>query len=85
MADSLGFTAVSEQKDGTWDFVCPVSGCDPFRSTGWPTKKLAVARGRGHLDEHEGKSTGQSLEDFRAEHGVSVTADGKAVQNAKDA
>lgn len=78
--------AVTEGPDG-WDFACPLTdgSCGAgFTSTGWPTKKIAVARGRGHMDEHQGKSAGQSLEDFRAEHGVTVTADGKAVLTAGD-
>jgi hypothetical protein len=44
-------------KDGdTWTFQCPgVAGnpCGPFRSSEWPTKKSATARGQQHFDEHK--------------------------------
>jgi hypothetical protein len=111
--------AVTQESDGSWTFQCPgvvgapchgVSG-QPFSSSGWPTKKVAAARGAQHFTEHklgaeilaalaledarvrgEGQEDGltdeqrekvradviersehsvsQSLEEFRAEHGL---------------
>jgi hypothetical protein len=75
--------AVAET-DAGWDFVCPVTdgtcGANgtPFTSTGWPSKKTALARGQEHLDDHAGTPM-SSLEAFRAKHGLAVTDDGKAV------
>ena len=82
--------AVEQVKGGTWDFQCPgVSGDPcwttdgvPFRSSGWPTKKSAAARGAQHLAEHKANLTGgdpqpmQDLHEFRAEHGLVVNDDG---------
>lgn len=68
--------------DGAWDFRCPVTdgSCGTngvgFTSTGWPTKETALARGAQHFAEHKGEGVSQSLEDFRAEHGLTVDADG---------
>ena len=82
--------AVSEN-DGTWDFQCPgVSGDPcwnadglPFRSSGWPTKKSATARGAQHLAEHKANLTPdsepapmQSMDDFIREQGLVVNDDG---------
>ncbi len=74
--------AVSQSKDGAWDFACPgVAGSPcgdkgvPFTSTGWPTKKTATARGQEHFDEHKGIAPTSSLEDFRAKHGLTVDAE----------
>jgi hypothetical protein len=86
--------AVSKNADGTYDFQCPgVAGSlcgDPqgpsFSSREWPTRKSALARGRQHFNEHVTASDPdldtvltQSLEDFRAEQGIGVTPQGKAV------
>ena len=82
--------AVSSPDGGkTWDFQCPGienSRCgnpetgQPFVSTGWPTKKVALARGAEHFDDHKGIAPTSSLEDFRAKHGLGVTSDGKALK-----
>jgi hypothetical protein len=56
---------------GGWDFTCPApDGVCTFTSTGWPTKKLADARGRQHLDEHETGQVMPELHDFRIANGV---------------
>lgn len=77
--------AVSKGEDGTWDFECPgiadsVCG-DPhsdqaFTSTGWPSRKVAEARGAQHFDEHQGLSVTPDLDAFRAEHGLMPHANG---------
>jgi hypothetical protein len=79
---SLLDKCVTKADDGTWTFQCPgVKGdrCAPidgdapgWRSSGWPTKKLALARGREHFDEHRGLGAASSLEEFRAKHGLVV-------------
>lgn len=70
-----------------WDFTCPgVEGSQcggdgvPFTSTGWPTKAVALARGREHFDDHLGIAPTSTLEDFRAKHGLGVNTDGNAVR-----
>lgn len=83
MADILS-RSVGRSPDGeTWDFQCPsVAGSPcggeggPFSSTGWPTRKVAEARGRQHFDEHKGLGVSQSLEEFRADQGLVVADDG---------
>jgi hypothetical protein len=72
--------AVTRAKDGSWTFQCPgirgskcgAAGPDgrPFYSSGWPEKKIALARGAQHFDEHRGLAVTPSLEEFRAEHGL---------------
>jgi hypothetical protein len=78
--------SVTRADDGTWGFQCPgVAGSTcgnpgaPFSSTGWPEKKHATARGRQHFDEHLGHGVTQSLEEFRAAHGLGVDRDGSVV------
>jgi hypothetical protein len=70
-----------------FDFRCPYpSGCgvpggDPFTSTGWANRGLAVSRGKQHVHEHEHPDEPmQELEVFRAEQGVSQTTAGEAVR-----
>lgn len=82
--------SVSSPDDGqTWEFQCPGianSRCgntetgQPFLSTGWPTKKTALARGQEHFDEHKGIATTTTMEDFMTKHGLAVAADGRAVK-----
>ena len=80
---------VSEGEDG-WDFQCPVTdgscGADGvgFRSTGWPRKADAVARGQQHVAEHKGEGVAQTLDDFRKARGLHVDSDGKAQITAGD-
>lgn len=71
--------AVARADDETWTFHCPGidgSPCgdpgtgQPFVSSGWPTKKVANARGTQHLDEHKGGVPMPELDEFRAEHGL---------------
>lgn len=85
MASKVLNDSVTQNKDGTWDFRCPgivdsrcgdVATGVPFISTGWPTKKVAMARGDYHFREHVTGEVSPSLEDFRAEHGLVVAADG---------
>jgi hypothetical protein len=82
--------AKSKRADGTdgWDFQCPGiqgSPCGdpaagvPFRSTGWPTKATATARGAEHFAEHKGEGVTSSLEEFRAKHELGVDDNGHAV------
>lgn len=70
------------EKDGAWDFQCPVNdgtcvlpGAVPFTSSGWPTKTIAKARGLEHFAEHKGEGTASSLDEFRAKHGLAVGTD----------
>jgi hypothetical protein len=73
--------SVSRADDGTWTFTCPVTdgSCAPFVSSQWPTKKTATARGQEHFEEHLHGTPMRSLDDFRAEHGLTVNPDGMAV------
>jgi hypothetical protein len=70
--------AVTKDAEGLWDVRCPVTdgSCGPFTSTGWPTKKIAQARYEQHLDDHRGVAPAQTLEEFRAAHGLAVDAAG---------
>jgi hypothetical protein len=77
--------SVTSTDDGTtWDFQCPgVAGSrcgtvdgPPFTSTGWPSKKTALARGQEHFDEHKGNGPARTLEEFRKAHGLTVDPDG---------
>lgn len=78
--------AVTSTDDGeTWDFRCPGidgSPCgdpatgQPFSTIGWPTKKIAQARGAEHFAEHKGHGLMSTIEDFRAAHGLVSHADG---------
>lgn len=70
---------ITEAPDGTHGFRCPSPvGCGPlandpesrFTSTGWPTAKIAQARGVQHIAEHVDGTPTQNLDEFRAEHGV---------------
>jgi hypothetical protein len=69
--------------DGTWTFQCPgvegspcgEIGGQPFFSSGWPSKKIADARGQQHFDAHRGHPT-PDLDDFRAEHGLIAASNG---------
>lgn len=76
LSDSL-----SQEEDGTWTFQCPGVAGDrcgdevPFRSSGWPTKKSASARGQQHFGAHKGDPM-QELHDFRVEQGLVVDDDG---------
>lgn len=82
---------VTRTDDDSWTFQCPGfddSPCgdpntgQPFVSSGWPTKKVAEARGLQHIDEHEGGDPMPELAEFRAEHGLVPHEDGvRAVQN----
>lgn len=83
MAKKILEDAVFSPDDGaTWTFLCPVTnGCgEPegrgFLSEGWPTRKVALARGQQHFDEHKDLDPMPELAVFRAEHGLSVDAEG---------
>jgi hypothetical protein len=81
MSSKLLDQSVSQGETG-WDFTCPgVEGseCGPFSSTGWPTKALAIERGREHFDDHLGVRPTSSLEDFRDKHGLVVDSNGNAI------
>jgi hypothetical protein len=74
-----------KQQGGTWTFQCPgVRGhrCGdlgteiPFVSSGWPTKKVALARGEQHFAEHKGDGPMPELAEFHKQHGLVVNDDG---------
>lgn len=91
MASRLLEDAVTEG-DGGWDFHCPVTdgSCGTegasFSSTGWPTKKAALARGQEHFDDHKGVAPMSTLEDFREAQGLFTVQndDGTVTVSAKD-
>lgn len=82
--------AVTRADDDSWTFQCPgvdQSACgdpntgQPFHSSGWPTARVAEARGQQHLDEHTNLRSMPDLDEFRAEHGLVPHDDGvRAVQ-----
>jgi hypothetical protein len=89
--------AVFQEEDGTWTLQCPVTdgSCGtrpepgeeptPFRSPGWPSKKVARARLDEHVDDHKGIRPMSTLEEFREKHGLTSSADGqRAVVTVKD-
>lgn len=73
---------VTKADDNTWDFRCGYpTGCGepggkPFESLGWGKREDAAARGRQHLDEHEGKGVAPDLDTFRKERGLTVDTAG---------
>ena len=77
--------SVTKADDDTWTFQCPGiqgSPCgdlatgQPFVSSGWPSKKVAAARGAQHFDEHKGVGLMQELGEFRRDQGLVVNPDG---------
>lgn len=85
MAKKLLTDSVTQDKDGTWRFACPVTnGCGipggpGFISSGWPTRKIAEDRGQGHFDEHITAADpnietriAPDLATFRAKHNLQV-------------
>lgn len=42
-------TRTVKNEAGGWDMQCDCG----FKSTGWPTRKAAAARGGEHTDEHD--------------------------------
>lgn len=77
-------TDTTQADDGSWTYTCPGdqgSMCgDPntgatFTSAGWPTKKVAEARGVQHIADHQGTPMPE-LGAFRAEHGLVAHPDG---------
>ena len=78
--------AVTKGEGDTYDFACPgVQGSPcgsadkPFVSSGWPTKKAALARGAQHFAEHKGDPM-QELAEFRRSQHVD-TEGGSSAQN----
>lgn len=69
-----------DEETGTWKFECvkPVDspcgipGGPGFVSSGWPTKKSALARGEQHFAEHRGEGTVQQMHEFLADQGLGV-------------
>lgn len=92
MAKILDDAVSSPDGGNTYDFRCPgiagspcgEPGGTPFTSTGWPTKKVATARGQEHFDEHKGLAVTSSLEDFRAKHGLTAHPDGVRAVRPED-
>lgn len=85
--------SVTQTDDGSWTFQCPGianSLCgdpgtgQPFHSAGWPSKKIAMARGDQHFAEHKGDGPMASLDDFRAEHGLTPHDDGTRAVRLED-
>jgi hypothetical protein len=84
--------AVTQAQDDSWTFQCPgvenspcgEPGGQPFFSSGWPTKKIAQARGQQHFDEHLGLGVTPSLEEFRAEHGLVAHSNGTHAVRIED-
>jgi hypothetical protein len=73
--------------DGSWTYTCPGYPFDAcggndlpsFVSSGWPTKKVAEARGAQHEAEHDdptNQTTMPELSAFREEHGLEAHEDG---------
>lgn len=77
---------VTKNDQGTWDYECPrTAGCGangvPFRSTGWPRKSDAEARGEEHEDQPhlpgDPPAKGapmRDLDQFRADRGLNADA-----------
>ena len=72
---------VTKAEDGFYTFTCPSpTGCGPETfneesrhvSSGWPTAEVAEKRGLQHIQEHLDNIPSQSLEDFRAEQGITL-------------
>lgn len=84
--------SVTQADDESWTFQCPGiegSGCGvpggvPFISSGWPSKKVAQARGAQHFAEHKGEAVTPSLDEFRAEHGLVAHANGTHAVRIED-
>lgn len=82
--------SVTRDEDGSWAFQCPNPTDHPcgepggpgFRSSGWPTRKVAEARGAEHFAEHRGEAVTSTLEEFRAKHGLVVDDNTGAVSLA---
>lgn len=82
--------SVSKNEAGTWDFQCPGPVDDPcgtvreggpgFRSSGWPTKKVALSRGEQHFAEHKGEGPAMDMHEFMALHSLQVTPAGDVVR-----
>ena len=71
--------SVKKNEAGTWDYECEFVGqCGdlatgiPFRSTQWPKKAQAEARGQEHEEEHKTGEPMRPLHEFREEHGVVI-------------
>lgn len=85
---------VTKAADGSWTYQCPggkPSLCgdpqtgQPFVSSGWPSRKVAEARGQQHQDDHAGVAPMPELHEFRAQHGLMPHSDGvRAVQMEDD-
>lgn len=79
-------TDVTKAEDGSWTYTCPGYPFDAcggdlpsFTSSGWPTKKIAEARGAQHEAEHDdptNQTRMQELEEFRQAHGLVAHEDG---------
>lgn len=91
MSKILDSAVISNDGGKTFDFQCPgvqgdrCHGADgtPFRSTAWPTKKAAAARGAQHLAEHKANlnpdakpALMQPMHEFMAEQGLVLNDDG---------
>jgi hypothetical protein len=81
-------TVAKDPETGLWAFTCPSpTGCGDaahdtssrFTSTMWPTKELAIARGQQHINEHVTGEPAPTLDEFRAAHNLTPTADGSVV------
>lgn len=61
-----------DPETGYWVFECPdnIPEYQCFRSTGWPTKKAAEARGAEHMKEHDTGEEMTLLSEFAEGHGI---------------
>jgi hypothetical protein len=82
MASKLLRDAVTGSDENGWDFACPVTdgSCGDagvgFTSTGWPTRKVAEARGQEHFYDHSEQVPMSALEDFHAKHNLFIVQEG---------
>lgn len=85
-------SAVTRAADDSWTFQCPGvqgspcgdPGGQPFHSDGWPSRKVAAARGEQHFEEHRTGKPMATLDDFRAEHGLVPHEDGTRAVRLED-
>lgn len=80
---------VTKMDDGTFAFRCPSpDGCgadsaDPesrWISSGWPSAKIAQARGLQHIREHVEGTLMQDIDEFRVEQGMPTIAEEMAAK-----
>lgn len=68
MAKAKDFEVVQDDAGKYGAFCLRPSGCAPFASTGWTTKKQAETRMREHIAEHDDMTPMTDLDEFRRIH-----------------